>query len=151
MKTIKTILQPFILLLLSITTLASCNKKNEAVPQQQSEIVGSWQETMALIRVLEFKANGDFSLFVRTSGESGITIFGTYTIKGDSLKIHATRKEKIVTGKPVIASLISSDLFYEKCTFKVKDGMLSLQYTTYPADAPVATQATFTRIIKTDY
>lgn len=135
---------------LASAILMSCSKdKTEKDPVK--EIEGTWMESSihaSLINYLEFHSDGTFSSTYKNSNESATVISGTYSVKGDSLKVHVAKQTTKVNGQSDAFALDDNDV-YDKCTFKIKDNVLSLNYISYPADAPVKTNAVFIRVTNT--
>lgn len=145
MKATKINLPYIALLLFCMTSIAACTRKEKTTPERQKELLGSWQETAAVIRILTFKENGDFLMSLRSGNESTVNLYGTYKVKGDSLKLNVDRQEEVIPNQPTIITLINHNFLNEDCVYKVKDNTLDLTYITYPADAPVRTESKFTR------
>lgn len=127
-------------------SVASGCKKDKPEPKIDSEIVGLWMDTPS--RILEFKSNGQFSLQMIT--DSYTTLYGTYSIQGDSLKVKI-KSQQVRTGTgPGVKTNVPEYALYEKGTFEVKDENLKLKYISYPFDAPVETSVVFTRTHRID-
>lgn len=113
---------------------------------------GSWET------VLTFSSDGRFSQTVSNYGVyagtapdalvSRTVIAGTYSLVDDRLDVSPATYTWMDTfyddpgphgGEPPAR-------LYTDCTYWILGLVLTLQYTTYPADAPVATTATFVRV-----
>jgi hypothetical protein len=113
---------------------------------------GSWEV------VLTFSPDGRFSQTVSNYGVyagtssnelvAATVITGSYSFVDDRLEVHPLTHTWMDTfydepgphnGEPP-ASLFTD------CRYRIMGPVLTLQYTTYPADAPVETTATFARV-----
>ena len=145
MKKLTTLFATLMVLLLGFT---SC-KKDKA----DHELWGEWREKelTGLSRRINFNANNSFFMAVTTESAPNIStaLIGTYTLQGDVLKVTITEKLVYEVGKPDQKSPDQTKLF-ENATFSIKDNVLTLNYTTYPADAPVATVAKYERAQRID-
>ncbi|RWY50290.1 hypothetical protein [Mucilaginibacter gilvus] len=143
-----------LLLVVVMISISSC-KKSGTVPKS---LLGTWNEPAfpsGFSRSVSFYSDGKFAAVFTAypnplSGGSSSTITtsytGTFTVKGDSLLSNiTTMAEQENTNTPVTSP--SNQKLYEYATFKVSGNTLMLKYTTYPADAPVATEAKFTRFL----
>jgi hypothetical protein len=72
------------------------------------------------------------------------TYTGTFMVKNDSLKANIT-EEKVTQNNVFISSRALNFNVFEKGTYSVSNNRLIVKYITYPADAPVITEATFQR------
>ncbi|MEO7214421.1 hypothetical protein [Mucilaginibacter sp.] len=135
-------------------SISSCKKSGNYT----KSLIGNWNEPAmpsGFRRNLVFYSDGTFTAAFTTypsplSGGISFTITtsysGTFTVKGDSLLTNiTTMAEQENTSTPVTSP--STQKLYEYATFKVSGNTLMLKYTTYPADAPVATEAKFTRVL----
>lgn len=123
-----------------------CKKDKRTEPKIDSEIVGFWVDDSD--RVLNFKDNGEFTLQIITDVYT--TLYGTYSLQGDSLKVKIKAQEIRTGTGPGVKTDVTEYALYEKGTFEVKDNKLKLKYISYPADAPVETTVTFDRTHKID-
>lgn len=135
-------------LICSLLVTGACKKdKKETEPVK---LLGGWVDTSkgpAAYTQLTFNAKGEFSstlLFHDNGKTSGTTYSGTYTIKGDSLKIAIKEKTEADQNSKIVVTPSSFNIF-EKATFVLKDNVLTIKYITYPADAPVVGEAKFSR------
>ena len=128
------------LLIALVFTFSACKKDKS----ESSTLIGTWYETSLSSRTINFGVDNSFNLNIITNNTTSTTttLSGSYAIKNDSLKI--TIKQQLVkegNNPPVITP---SDIkLYEKATYVIANGDLKISYTTYPADGPVVTQATF--------
>ena len=140
-----------LLIMLSVL-LVSCKKKDDVKVAKRDILTGSWSETSQkpYNRILHFETDGKFSMEVLdNTGYANLTLKGKYVIEGDSLTVTLLESVEQQGGGKEIKTLINNKIF-EKGTFNVKDFVLTLNYITYPADAPVLTQAKYNKILKID-
>ena len=142
----KTIITAFSFLLLLSLSLVSC-KKDGSSPSRR-ELVGEWRE-LGLNRSLRFKRDQTFQFSVDHGDGSGTVIAGTYKTEGDSLEITAQKMLQQLPGQSLKWETANHTL-YENATFDIFKDVLTLKYTTYPADAPLPTTAKFQRQIVID-
>jgi len=130
----------------SLLTIGSC-KKEKSSKNSVDDVFGGWTEIQAMegtARELHFSQNGTF--FMRLTyfkiPISFSQFSGTFKIKGDSLSV--TVKEQLTQegNQPSVIMPMNTKL-YDDATFTITNAILTLKYTTYPADAPVATQVKF--------
>jgi len=77
-------------------------------------------------------------------------VIGKYSISGDRLMVNISSSlEKSSTGKIITNTPINYVLF-ENGKFNIDNRVLTINYTTYPADAPVPTVAKFNQLIPID-
>jgi hypothetical protein len=137
------------LLISSLLMLSGCKKEKKTQPETFNTILGGWNETPITVGTSRNLNFGPDSTFVMTitnydTPTSTIKFSGTFKIKGDSLLV--TIKEKSIReGNNPAATTPADDKLYENAKFNVNDAVLTLNYTTYPADGPVPTQAKFRR------
>ncbi|OOQ61710.1 hypothetical protein BC343_01150 [Mucilaginibacter pedocola] len=131
-------------------SLGSC-KKNDG---PNESIVGIWKEPASptgYVRSVVFKSDGTFLASFNyyapdPSNNTTIEFDGRYSVKGDSLITGVTKiadKNKDGTTYPAVQP--ANHPLYEFATFRVNTNVLTINYTTYPADAPVATEVKFNR------
>jgi hypothetical protein len=146
MKTLTTAIS--VLFLFSVSFF-SCKKDRNVNPENL--IKGNWEEMdlNGLQRSLNFTKDNSFFLNIVLNEGSSIQFIGTYQIQGDKLKITTTEKLEQEPGKPVQRTATNYTL-YENATFSIAGDILNLNYTSYPADAPVNTPAKFRRLITID-
>ncbi|MCX2585645.1 hypothetical protein [Pedobacter sp. MR22-3] len=141
-----------LLLLLSLV-IVSCKKdKIPAVPKDV--LTGAWEETpqKAYSRRLLFATGGQFSMQIRDQNNQywQMEVIGKYTISGDRLIVNtASNLEKSATGK-IITNTPVNYILFDSGKFSIDQHKLTIHYTTYPADAPVATMAVFNQLIAID-
>jgi hypothetical protein len=142
-----------LLLAVLILAISSC-KKSGSTP---TNLIGIWNEPTnpaGYGRSVSFGADGSFNaIFVaypRPDGAGGVsvrstTIFkGTFTVKRDSLLTHiSTMSVQEDAGTPVVTP--STQKLFEYATYKLNNNQLTINYTTYPADAPVPTHVNYTK------
>jgi hypothetical protein len=139
----------------------------ESTAPTRSALVGAWmapRETLrpsgSMTRNLGFSENGTFVYTVNSYGVYGgnspgqlsaytITT-GTYQVDGNHVALTATR---IATwdsfygaASPERVELVSRSIF-DQARFTILGGLLTLDYITYPADAPVPTRLLFARLM----
>jgi hypothetical protein len=134
------------LLIGSLLIIGGCKKENNQT-DALNNLLGDWRETPVMdstSRTLHFSKDGTFATVFTYHGTPGAVLksSGTFKIKGDSLLV--TVKEKSIQGanEPAVVNQVTES-FYDNATFNVTNSILTLKYTTYPADAPVATEAKF--------
>jgi hypothetical protein len=133
-----------------------------------AQLVGTWQSPLAALSpagamqtTLRFGADGEFVADVRsyglypgqTAGELSAYshVTGTYATAGDALLIEPTelawwdRFYGPESPEQVVAPYPYGDI-YDQATYQVRGEVLTLQYITYPADAPEPTTAIFRRV-----
>jgi uncharacterized protein (TIGR03066 family) len=127
-------------------SMAGGCKKDKPEPKIDSEIVGLWMDTSS--HILEFRSNGKFSLQI--IADSYTTLYGTYSIQGDSIQVKIKSQEVRTGTGPGVKTNVPEYTLYEKGTFEVNDEKLKLKYISYPFDAPVETSVVFTRTHRID-
>ncbi len=134
---------------LLLISLAACKKEREELPK--NSLVGQWYETnlTGFVRSLQFTNDNKFGFTAGDMAGNATRYFGTYELKGDSMKVAISEKTTQEAGKPAVKAP-SNQVLYEKATFKVSVDTLTLKYITYPADAPVTTTVKFQRAIRID-
>ncbi len=123
------------------TLTLACKKDNPS--NHNAQLVGSWTESpieAQYSRTLYFDADGSFTLHSNSFGSSpsGTTLNGTYSVNGNQLTINVTEEISRSVGFPPTNTKINYSLL-DKATFSVAGNKLTLNYVSYPADAPVAT------------
>ncbi|RFZ81133.1 hypothetical protein DYU05_20450 [Mucilaginibacter terrenus] len=153
-RAVTTFLKAFTVLCICLLA-ASCKKENSnPVKSSATTLEGTWlkidESPGSTITNLQFYGGNQFQMiFVQldASQQSNtpkyqLNLRGTYRIDGNKLAITISQKiETNGTNTPVVTP--SSEKVFENATYNVSDHTLTLNYTTYPADAPVATQAKF--------
>lgn len=128
-------------------TLFSCKKdKNPS-----STILGEWYEKLPASTERHIHFYGDSVKFLIIDySKPAVTptteLKGTFIVKGDHLNINITETVSRENNK-VISRAPFTGKIYENATFTVNDDKLTLNYTSYPADAPVASTTIFKRIL----
>lgn len=139
----------FIFIALLAISLGSCKKDRKEKPD--ASLIGPWTELQlnGVTRRITFAGDGSFSLLVGHDGGGGSMLKGSFLTKGDSLKVVVREILEDVPGQPSKVSAPTSPLF-EKATYSIKGDTLTLNYITYPADAPETTTAKFKKTITID-
>src|SRR5438105_13293246 len=137
---------------------AAC--RDSTAPTAPSALVGAWmapRETLrpsgSMTRYLGFSEDGTFVYTVNSYGIYGgstpgqlsaytITT-GSYQVDGDRIALTAKRVTTwdsfYGAGSPERVELVSTSIF-DQARFSIVVGLLTLDYITYPADAPVPTR-----------
>jgi len=147
---------------------AACS--DSSAPVISSPIVGAWiapSETLhptgSMTRQIGFSESGEFRYSANSygiyPGQSAGTlsaytrISGTYQIDGDRLTITGNRTATwdsfYGANSPERVTDVNTEVFKD-ARFRIVTGNLILDYITYPADAPVPTTESFTRLIPID-
>lgn len=128
----------------------ACQKEKRQVTDPVKTLVGGWNAVPVEAnygRRLYFGSDGSFTAayIYHNDGDVSVESFlGTYTIKGDSLKVTIKEASEQHGNSPAVKTQINIQL-YEKATYSINGSSLILNYITYPADGPVLTQTKFTR------
>jgi len=143
---------------------AACS--DSSAPVKSSPIVGAWiapSESLhpngSMIRQLGFSESGEFNYLANSygiyPGQSAGTlsaythISGTYQIDGDRLTITGNRTATwdsfYGANSPERVDNVNTEVFKD-ARFRIVAGTLMLDYFIYPADAPVPTTESFTRL-----
>lgn len=150
-----TLIRYCILALVMVVSFSACKKSGST----SKSIYGQWNEPAnpgGYGRGLYFGGDGtfiaSFTSYPQPSPAGGTTTLsvtalkGTYIIKGDSLLTTVnTMTVAEGNGSPVITP--SSQKLFAFATIKINNNTLLINYTSYPADAPVPTQITFNRLL----
>ncbi|MBA3891272.1 MAG: hypothetical protein H0X64_12160 [Gemmatimonadaceae bacterium] len=147
---------------LLLAVASGCGTPTE--PRSAERLVGSWRDLSEASGhagpsevVLTIGSDRSFTWDMRVYGAhpgqdpsavSGyMTIFGTYTTNGNSLRFTGERRVgwDRALGPDVVEEAYEQDM-YENATFQVIRNTLVLRYTTYPADAPQLTTKIFVRV-----
>lgn len=133
--------------------LISC-KKDKTPLGSPDVLTGGWEEVpqSAYSRRLSFSLGGKFSMQMRDqSNQYWISeVIGKYSISGDKLMVNISSSlEKSSTGK-IIRNTPTNYVLFENGKFNIDNRVLTVNYTTYPADAPVPTVAKFNQLIPID-
>ena len=150
----------FVLCLAIATGVVSCNSSTES----ESGLIGSWISTESLspsghmTTQLSFAGDGTFTDAIRTFGVypgqsrndlSSYTIMsGTYTTDGDQLESNVSRVETWdrfhgADSPPTVRNVNTT--VFDQGRFRISGFSLTLDYLTFPADAPVPTTKAFIR------
>ncbi|MCD0488557.1 hypothetical protein LPB86_09965 [Pedobacter sp. MC2016-14] len=144
MTSIKNFLFLFIILL---TGLLSCKK--DKVEKPSHPLSGEWQltDTEGYFTRVIFGEGNNFSYVISSKDWSMTTaVLGSFTT--DENKLTITVNKRLVQEKGKETILVTSDTpFFDQATFSIEDKTLTLNYTTYPADAPVPTTLKLTRAL----
>ncbi|WP_316805409.1 hypothetical protein [Pedobacter nototheniae] len=137
------------LLLVSSVFFFACKKKNNEAPYEP--LKGIWEETLTgnYQRKLVFKEGGKFTMYLSNTNDANylLTLNGTYAINGENLTVNITEEVARQSNGTTVTTPLNQYNIFEKGTFSINNFLLTINYTTYPADAPVKTQAKFKRII----
>lgn len=140
----------FALTALLLIIAAGC-KKSKNQPNNTNSLYGGWYEINTganFQRTIYFEpGTSKFTMIIAQSGANPVTVStytGTYVAKNDSLKANIT-EEKVMQNNVIISTKLTNISLYEKGTYGISNNKLTLKYITYPADAPVNTEATFQR------
>ncbi|MEJ5964154.1 hypothetical protein [Pedobacter immunditicola] len=132
-----------VLMLLSVILL-SCKKDKNVDP-----LNGIWELTQnqGYGSRLKFGPGQKFSMILTYADSSNhsMTQNGEFSIKGDSLFVNISEVVEKLNAQTEGKTSVNYTLF-DKATFDVRGSKLSLNYITYPADAPVATQMIYTQV-----
>jgi len=137
----------FGLLLVLSVVFVSCKKTVYSI--QSDVLAGDWMETpqASITRTLHFETDGKFSTDIRSvDGSVAVILNGKYSIKGDSLKVNILERISKDDSGQIVKTTGNSD-YFEKATFSVQNSKLTINYISYPADAPVRTKSTYNRIL----
>jgi hypothetical protein len=152
-------------LIICIALLFSCEKENhDLLPNSaiDTELFGEWSDTIEALPtgliITNLKINGDSTFLLKgeffgTYAGQEIDVLsgwsetkGIYEQKNDSLFFLANERiswDGTYQKEPITRQL--SDHLFHNCVYTIKDNVLELTYTTYPADSPVETKKTFIR------
>ncbi|MDN3547691.1 hypothetical protein [Mucilaginibacter aquaedulcis] len=152
MKTSKLIKQGifFTFLICGLLIIHGCKKDKKQKEQELDSIIGSWmnpQTTESIFQTVHFMSDGTFSSTTTFNSENPATVSttsGTFKTKGDSLFVAIKELSERKGNKTPVKTTVNYKL-YDNATFDVTNSILTLRYTTYPADAPVATEVKFQR------
>ena len=141
-----------LLMLLSLVMISCKKDKTPAGPKDA--LTGSWEAVpqKAYSKRLLFEAGGNFSMQIRDQGNQywSTEVIGKYTISGDQLIVNTSSNlEKSSTGK-IISNTPVNYVLFDKGKFSIDQQVLTINYTTYPADGPVPTVAKFNQLIPID-
>jgi len=132
---------------------ASACKKDKTQPVQKPALQGDWKElslSAGMERIISFRSDKSFSMVVVNLVTPSVmmnTYTGTYTVTNGNVKVNIT-EEKVTQDKVVVSTKAVNLTLYDNGTYTVENNVLTLKYTTYPADAPVNTEAKFKRLLE---
>ncbi|QKJ30754.1 hypothetical protein HQ865_13660 [Mucilaginibacter mali] len=136
---------------LSILLLAGACKKDNAQLGVNSGLTGSWSEppiSTTMTRGLDFYKDSIFYVVRDYTDPANVLttrINGTYSTDGHQLS--TSFKEIVIRQKnnQVIYRTPFTGTLFDNATYQLDGNRLILHYTSYPADAPVATSMTLNR------
>ncbi|WP_316830121.1 hypothetical protein [Pedobacter aquatilis] len=140
-----------LLILLSMLML-SCKKDGIGNLSKDALTNTSWQEmTTGYNRVLIFEAGGKITILIKASqfADWNIKLTGKYVINGNNLEATVTEQSERNGSGPVTTTAVNYKWF-DQGKFTIKNSVLTVNYKTYPADAPVDTETKFSQIIPID-
>ena len=138
-----------IVILVQLAVLSSCKKQDSEPVVENNSITGMWTEsqTNLLYRNFLFAGDGNFKqyLAIKTNNViQAITISGTYTVSGNKIGVKVTEQITKNGNDAEVKTALNTTLF-DLGTFTIKNNVMVINYTTYPADAPVPTTITLRR------
>jgi len=142
-----------LVLMAAILLSASACKKDKAQPELKPALQGDWQElslSAGMERLISFRSDKSFRMVLVSKIAPSIfisTYTGTYTLNNDHVQVKLT-DERVTKDNVLVSTAAVNMNLYDKGTYKVEDNVLTLKYITYPADAPVNTEAKFKRRIE---
>lgn len=141
------------LLLLITISIFAC-KKDEVSSKAKDVLSGAWAETPenTYCSQLFFGNDGYFALRLKDSTRTywGRSLVGKYSISEDRLKVNITNEvETDLNGKMTSNASVNRTLF-DDGKFTVNHTVLTIDYTTYPADAPMPTTKKYNKILAID-
>ncbi|WP_157274894.1 hypothetical protein [Pedobacter sp. Leaf194] len=140
-----------LMLLLSLSvTMISC-KKNGIENLSKDALTGTWQEvSTGYNRVLIFEPGNKITILIKMSqfADWSLKLTGKYVADGDNLTAKLTEQtEKQASGS---VTTPVNYTWFDKGKFNIKNFVLTVNYKTYPADAPVDTETKFNKIVAID-
>jgi len=139
------------LIILFSFLLISC-KKNGTENLPKDELTGVWSEvSTGYTRVLIFEPGNRITIQIKNSqyADWHIKLTGKYVINGDNLEVIITEQSEKQSQGSVVTSPVNIRWF-DSGKFNIKNFVLTINYKTYPADAPVDTESKFNKIIAID-
>ncbi|RNL54527.1 hypothetical protein [Pedobacter jejuensis] len=141
-----------IVLILFTLSFSSCKKPGKDVLSRDA-LTGAWEElpTQSTSRTLIFEPGGKFTSKLKMKGSNDwfIMVSGTYATDADNVIVNITEEqERDASGK--ITKTPVNFRYFDKGKFNIQNFVLTIDYKTYPADAPVDTQAKFNKILPID-
>lgn len=139
------------LIVLFSVMLLSCRKN---VPENfvRDELTGVWQEMSAgYNRLLIFEPGNKITIQLKNSqyADWHSQLTGKYVINGDNLQVNIMEQSEKQSQGSVVTSPVNIRWF-DNGKFNIKNNVLTINYKTYPADAPVDTESKFNKIIAID-
>jgi hypothetical protein len=150
----------FVLYLAVVAGITSCTPSTDS----ETSLIGNWSVRESLgpgyyTTQLTFAGDGTFTDAVRNFGSypgqskddlSSYTIMsGTYKVEGDQLQTNITHiavwDRFYGANSPETVQTVNTTVF-DQTHFRIVGPMLTLDYVSYPADAPVPTTMTFVRV-----
>jgi hypothetical protein len=150
----------FILYLAVIAGITSCTSSTSP----EASLIGNWSVSESLspghyTTQLTFAGDGTFTDAVRIFGSYGgqsnndlssySIMSGTYKVEGDQLQINITHTvvwdRFYGANSPETVQTVNITVF-DQTHFRIVGPMLTLDYVSYPADAPVPTTKSFIRV-----
>lgn len=156
----------YLILLVTTFFVVACSnyEDTEALPSgSENEIYGVWIDTVAAqpqgyyVHQLVIQPNGSFLSGTRTfgiySGQGKNELSGYFEQYGNYVlskqNIYFVAKQSVswdsFTNQPPLTS-VKDVVIFESCTYRIYRETLELTYITYPADAPVITKRSYTKI-----
>ncbi|MFC2138445.1 hypothetical protein ACFLTE_09745 [Bacteroidota bacterium] len=162
MKT-KSLILKWIFFIIIIPLFYCCEKNDDNNENNDNELIGTWIDTINVSPKgyhkyeLIFDSN---TLFTEKTSLYGIydneednelsywlERTGVYELNENNIVFTAKRKiswDNFWGGDPDTSDI--TQVLFENCTYNVNNDILTLNYTTYPADAPVDTERQYTKI-----
>lgn len=138
--------------LLLLTIVTSACKKNKSVVVPTPELIGNWTEDVhpgvSSIMPRSLMLSKDSVHFVSwdQAAQQVTYVQGTYRTEGN--KLIANFKEIVIrkNNNQIISRTPVSGGYFDNATYLLNGNKLTLNYTSYPADAPTAATMTFNRV-----
>lgn len=137
----------FTLALVCISLLA-CDKERS----YEHPLVGEWREMdlSGVFRTVIFTNDQKFHVVIADMHGYATIYLGSYQLDGDKLKMFTQEMVNSEPRKPAVKTASNVPL-YENATFSIAGDILTMNYISYPADAPVSTTAKFRKAVPVDY
>ena len=134
-------------LLLSLVALVACEKMENTETSPESNLVGRWLWGPKDIysSLVEFQADGRFSITNTTGIGFSTQRTGTWNIKGDSLKVKVTEQLELTVNDTLAKTQVDTTHFNE-ATYKIQNSILAIRYLDDQPDANVATEIRFSMV-----
>lgn len=160
--------RPFLLIVMISVSLLSCNQDEIVVDNYN--IVGKWKfvdftdsidhyEHLLIFEsdsTFKYKISDYKSVSIPDMSSPFYALFttdnyvGKYTINGNNLKMNADSLYFRYEIFDLFASMEIDVSFYDECRFTVVDTVLTLNYTTYKANKPIANKRAFVKYEEQD-